>query len=255
MWEELKVYRQLDKKEINSIFRQFGKSLLDRIDGYSIDHTNSIIKLFRQKNHLEQSIFIEKASGLYDLKVIICIKPTDFYRKHKFSMVNIVPLGEILNNYRRTSYPLTQEWDELSVFLSKRIKTEVENYFQGYDSYTKIIKRHKEIEPTSFDLDNKYELLIYAAIRTKNISLLLSYLDIKISSPAMRITGSEYQKPDRKEIDQLAFLKKIRTYAQAGDFENIENEILLVHQRTCTGGHHPIDKQLRKEQKGDDQGK
>ncbi|WP_138480580.1 hypothetical protein [Dyadobacter bucti] len=249
MWEEIKVYRQLDKREINPIFRQLGKSLVARIDGYSIEHTNSIIKLFRQKNHLEQSIFIEKTSGSYDLNVTICIKPTDFYRKHKFSMVNIVPLGEILNNYRRTSYPLTQEWDELSVFLSKIIKAEVEDYFQRYDSYSKIIKRRKEIEPKSLDLDNKYELLIYAAIRTRNLSLLLFYLDVKLRSPAMRITRSEFQKPDGRDIDQVAFLETIRGYAQAGDFENIEKEILLICQQTGTGVYNPTDKHLRKESK------
>src|SRR5215218_728492 len=147
MWEELKVYKQLDKKDINPTFKKFGNTLVSFIDGYSINQTASVIKLSRQINHLEQAVFIEKDKGSYNLKVRTSIKPVDFYRRHKFTMLNIVPLGDIMNNYRRTFYPLTQEWNELAIYLAARIKKEVEDYFQKYNSYDKIIDRRKEIEP------------------------------------------------------------------------------------------------------------
>lgn len=228
MWEELKIYKQLEKKDINSTFRQFGKSIISFLDGYTIDQTDSIIKISRQVNLLEQSIFIEKDSGSYNLEVNTCIKPIDFYKKHKFSMINIVPLGEILNNFRRTFYPLTNEWNDLAFFLSSKIKNEIENYFQKYNSYQKIIERNKEIEPKDFGLYNKYELLIYAAIRTKNKSLLLAYLDKKISRPVMRITKSEYIKSNNQEIDEKEFLEKIKTFAQIGNYSSIETEIASI---------------------------
>ncbi|HLO45772.1 MAG TPA: hypothetical protein VK175_15645 [Leadbetterella sp.] len=226
MWEELKVYKQLDKVDINPTFKKFGSNLVSLIDGYSIDQTTSLIKLSRQVNQLEQSVFIEKDKGSYNLSVKTSVKPVDFYRRHKFTMINIVPLGDILNNHRRTSYPLTQEWNDLAIFLASRIKIEIENYFQKYDSYDKIIDKRKEVEPKNSGLDNKYELLIYAAIRTKNKELLNQYLDKKISRPVMGITQSEYLKPNYQEIDEKSFLDRLKSYALAGDFTNIEKEIL-----------------------------
>lgn len=231
MWEELKVYKQLDKADINPTFKKFGNTLVSVIDGYSIDQTVSIIKLSQQVNQLEQAVFIEKDTGSYTLKVRTSIKPIDFYRRNKFTMLNIVPLGDIMNNYRRTSYPLTQEWNDLAIYLATRIKTEVEHYFQKYNSYDKIIDRRKEIEPKDFGLDNKYELLIYAAIKTKNKDLLMQYLDKKISRPVMGITQSEYLKPDSQEIDEMSFLQRLKSFALTGDFTNIENEIAAISGR------------------------
>ena len=132
MWEDLKVYKQLDKADINPTFKKFGNTLISLLDGYSIDQTASLIKLFRQVNQLEQAVFIEKDKGSYNLKVKTSIKPVDFYRGHKFTMLNIVPLGDIMNNHRRTSYPLTQEWNDLALYLATRIKTEIEHNIQKY---------------------------------------------------------------------------------------------------------------------------
>ncbi|MBK7292047.1 MAG: hypothetical protein KBF82_13315 [Chitinophagaceae bacterium] len=228
MWEDLKVYKQLDKADINPTFKKFGNTLISLLDGYSIDQTASLIKLFRQVNQLEQAVFIEKDKGSYNLKVKTSIKPVDFYRGHKFTMLNIVPLGDIMNNHRRTSYPLTQEWNDLALYLATRIKTEIEHYFQKYNSYDKIIDRRKEIEPKDFGLDNKYELLIYAAIKTKKKELLNQYLDKKMSRPVMGITQSEYLKPDNQEIDEKSFLDRLKSFALTGDFINIEKEIAAV---------------------------
>ena len=228
MWEELKIYKQLDKADINPTFKKFGSNLASLIDGYSIDQTASLIKLSRQVNQLEQSVFIEKDKGSYNLKVRTSIKPIDFYRRHKFTMLNIVPLGDIMNNHRRTSYPLTQEWNDLAIYLATRIKIEIENYFQTYNSYDKIIDKRKEVEPKNCGLDNKYELLIYAAIKTKKIDLLNQYLDKKISRPVMGITQSEYLKPDNQEIDEKSFLERLKSFALTGDFTNIENEIAAL---------------------------
>lgn len=228
MWEELKVYRQLDKAEINPTFKKFGTTLLSLTKGFKLDQTASIIKLSREVNQLEQAIFIEKDKGSYNLKVRTSIKPVDFYRKNKFTMLNIVPLGDILNNHRRTSIPLTQEWNDLAIYLATRIKTEIENYFETFSSYDKIIAKRKEVEPKDFGLDNKYELLIYAAIRTKNKELLNQYLDKKMNRPVMGITQSEYLKPESNEIDEKSFLQRIKPFAMTGDFTSIENEITIV---------------------------
>jgi hypothetical protein len=228
MWEDLKVYKQLDKADINLTFKKFGSNLVLLLDGYSIEQTASLIKLSRQLNQLEQAVFIEKDKGSYNLNVITSIKPVDFYRRHKFTMLNIVPLGNIMNNHRRTSYPLTQEWNDLAIYLATRIKTDVEIYFQTYSSYDKIIDRHKEIEPKDFGLDNKYELLIYAAIRTKKKDLLNQYLDKMISRPEFRITQSEYLKPDNQEIDEKCLLDRLKSFALVGDFTNIEKEIAAI---------------------------
>ena len=228
MWEELKVYKQLDKKEINPTFKKFGKAIIANLDNYEINQTSSVIKLSRQVNGLEQSIIIQKGAGSFQLKVHICIRPVDFYKRHKFTMVNMVPLGDIMNNHRRTSYPLTQEWNDLAIFLAARINKEIEQHFQKYDSYEKIIDRRKEIEPKDFGSYNKYELLIYAAIRTNNKFLLLEYLDKKISRPGMLISQSEFLKPDEREINEVDFLQRIKVLAQNGDFAGIENEIELV---------------------------
>lgn len=228
MWEELKVYRQLDKADINPTFKKFGNTLLTLLDDYEVTQTTSVIKLFKQVNQLEQAIFIEKSKGSYNLEVRTSIKPIDFYRRHKFTMLNIVPLGDIMNNHRRTSYPLTQEWNDLAIYLGTRIKNEIENYFQNYNSYDKIIDRRKEIEPKDFGLDNKYELLIYAAIRTKRKDLLNQYLDKKMSRPVMVITQSEYLKPDKQDIDEKSFLQRLRSFSLTGDFTSIENEIAAL---------------------------
>ncbi|OQP56804.1 hypothetical protein A3860_09470 [Niastella vici] len=228
MWEELKVYKQLDKKDINPTFKKFGKALLSHLDGYIIDQTSSMIKISRQVNQLEQAVFIGKSRGSYELQVRTSIKPLDFYRRHIFTMLNIVPLGDIMNNYRRTFYPLTQEWNDLAFFLATRIKAEVEEYFQSYNSYEKIIERRMEIEAQEFDLNNNYELLIYAAIKTRNQSLLLSYLDKKISKPVMPISHIEYLKPESGEINEAAFLQVIKKHAHTGDFASIEKEIEIV---------------------------
>lgn len=228
MWEELKVYRQLDKSDINPTFKKFGNTLVSLLDGYSIDQTTSVIKIFRQVNQLEQAIFVEKDKASYNLKVKTSIKPVDFYRRHKFTMLNIVPLGDIVNNHRRTSYPLTQEWNDLAIYIATRISSEIEHYFQKYNSYDKIIDRRKEIEPSNFGLDNKYELLIYAAIRTKKRDLLNQYLDKKMSRTVMGITQSEYLKLDGKEIDEHSFLQRLKSFALTGDFTNIEKEIAAV---------------------------
>lgn len=228
MWEELKVYKQLDKAEINPTFKKFGATLLSLINGFKLDQTASIIKLSREVNQLEQAIFIEKDKGTYNLKVRTSIKPVDFYRKHKYTMLNIVPLGNILKNHRRTSFPLTQEWNDLAIYLAKRIKIEIEKYFETYNSYDKIIAKRKEVEPKDFGLDNKFELLIYAAIRTRNKELLNQYLDKKMNRPVMGITQSEYLKPENNEIDEKSFLQRIKNLTLTGDFASIENEITIV---------------------------
>ncbi len=228
MWEELKVYKQLDKAEINPTFKKFGKTLLSLSDGFKLVQTTSIIKLSREVNQLEQAIFIEKGKGTYDMKVKTSIKPVDFYRKHKYTMLNIVKLGDILNNHRRTSFPLTQEWNHLAIYLSNIFKTVIKEYFETLNSYEKIIANRKEIEPKDFGLDNKYELLIYASIRTKNKDLLIQYLDKKISRPVMSISQSEFLKPENNEIDEMAFLQNIKSHAMIGDFQSIEKEISLV---------------------------
>lgn len=230
MWEELKIYKQLDKKDINPIFKKFGKEILFELADYSIEQTNATIKIFRITNQLEQAIFIEKSSGSYYLRVRVCIKPVDFYKRHKFTMINIVSLGDIMNNHRRTSYPLTQEWKDLAFYLAARIKKEIEKYFAQYDTYNKIIISRKEIEPKDPGLDNKYELLIYAAIKTQNKELLQCYLEQKLNRPTMQISQSEFLKPDNKEINEYAFLQRIKQLGEAGDFERIENEIKRVNE-------------------------
>jgi hypothetical protein len=103
MWEELEIYKQLGKKDINPTFKKFGVAIISHVNGYSLAQTNSLIKLSRHVNQLEQAIFIEKAKGDYNIEVRTSIKPIDFYRQHKFTMLNIVTLGDILNNHRRTS--------------------------------------------------------------------------------------------------------------------------------------------------------
>ncbi|MFM7852767.1 MAG: hypothetical protein ACKO96_12840, partial [Flammeovirgaceae bacterium] len=92
-------------------------------------------------------------------------------------MTNIVPLGDIMGKYRRTFYPITEEWFELADYLTRKIRHEIERYFSEFDTFDKIIKNRKKIEPVDFGLDNKYELLIYAAIKTENAELLSQYID------------------------------------------------------------------------------
>jgi hypothetical protein len=225
MWEERKVYKQLDKKEINPTFKKLGTAILAELYNYRIEQTQSVIKLFRETKQLEQSIFIEKDKGTYTLKVNTCIKPVDFYRRHKFTMSNIVPLGDIMNNYRRTFYPLTQEWKELAIFLAARIKNEIEQYFEKCNTYEKIIAGRESLEIKANQLNNTYGLLIYAAIKTNNKPLLLQYLDKAPRFPISTITQSEYLKPSDIEIDQTVFLQRIRTFAERGDFASIELEI------------------------------
>jgi len=229
MWEQLKVYRQLDKKEINPTFKKFGKEILTYLKNYSIDQTSSIIKLYKVHNGLEQAVFIEKTVGSYNLKVSVCIKPIDFYVKHRFTMLAITPLGEIMNSYRRSHYPLTQEWRDLAFYLVERIKNEIEQFFQRYDSFEKIISHRLDIEPKALEWHNKYELLIYAAIKTRNTTLLNFYINKKLTGfTGLIITHSEYLKPDPKQINEIDFLNKIKLLGLTGDFDAIENEIRKV---------------------------
>jgi len=228
MWEELKVYKQLEKKSINPTFKNFGQKLHSLIEGFKKEQTTSIIKLSRQVNQLEQAVFIEKDKGTYNLNVSTSIKPIDFYLNHKFTMLNIVPLGDIMHNYRRTFYPLTKEWEHLATFLASRIKTEIEIYFRNFNSYNKIIDRREEIEPKNFGLYNKYELLIYAAIKVKKSKLLIEYLDKKIERPVMRISQSQYLKPGEDQIDELKLLNRIKAYAKNEDFASIESELKSI---------------------------
>jgi hypothetical protein len=156
-------------------------------------------------------------------------------------MLNIVPLGDIMDNYRKTNYPLTQEWNDLAVYLATKIKTEVEHYFQKYNSYDKIIDKRKDIESKDLELNNKYELLIYAAIKTKKKDLLNQYLDKKISQPMpMTITYSEYLKPSKQEIDEKSFLARLKSFALTGDFINIENEIAAINKQNETTNCRPF---------------
>lgn len=231
MWEELIVYRQLDKKDINPTFKKFGKLLNSLVEGYSMEQTYSVLKLYRHVNELEQAIFIEKRAGTYDLTVRTTIKPLNFYRQHKFAMVNIVPLGNIMNNYRRSFYPLTQEWNDLADFLARKIKGEIEFYFEKYDSFDKIIKRRKDIEPKDFAYESKYDLLIYASVKTKEKSLLINYIDKWLSEPIRQISHSEYLKTSDKPVDAVSIFKRIKISAKTGDFEAIENEMVLLNRQ------------------------
>jgi len=222
MWEKLTVYRPLDKKLVNQAFKDFGRELAKLLPDYTIEQTSSVIKVYRFRNRLEQSIFIEKSKGGVDLQVRVCIKPEIFFKKHKFTMINIVPLGEILGMYRRSFYPLTEEWIDLAIYLSKRIQNEVERYFAKFDTYEKIIRQRKDIEPKNIDFENKYELLIYAAFKTFNIDSLMKYLDKKRESTAMQITHTEFLKSEENEIDQEVFFSKIKVLALEKKFKEIE---------------------------------
>jgi len=225
MWEQLTVYRPLAKKEINSAFKKFGLELASQLSDFTVDQTNSVIKLYRLRNNLEQSVFIEKHITPDKLQVRVCIKPSDFYKKHKFTMINIVPLGDIMGQYRKSFYPLTEEWYDLATYLSERIKHDVEKYFAKFDSYDKIIKLRKEIEPKDFGIDNKYELLIFAAIKTRNSELLTVYIDKKLERPTTQITKAEYLKADKNEINEVEFLSKLKDFGLQNRFDDIE-EIL-----------------------------
>jgi hypothetical protein len=109
--------------------------------------------------------------------------------------------------------------------LSERIKTEVEKYFVKFDSYEKIIDHRKQIEPKDFRPDNKYEFLIFAAIKTRNSALLTKYVDKKLFRPTMRITKAEFLKAEKREIDEVEFLQEIRELGKSSRFADIE-EIL-----------------------------
>lgn len=231
MWEQLTVYRPLDKKEINSAFKKFSHELTNQLGDFAVERTNSVIKLYRHRNNLEQSIFIEKHISPDKLQIRVCIKPTDFYKIHKFTMVNIVPLGDILGHYRKSFYPLTEEWSELASYLSGQIRHEVEKYYAKFDSYEKIIKLRKEIEPRDFGLENKYELLIFAAIKTKNSELLTLYIDKKLKWPPMQITKAEYLKADRDEIDEIEFLNKVKDLGRENKFAEIEEMLKSVQKK------------------------
>jgi hypothetical protein len=231
MWEKLTVYRPLDKKEITLAFKHFGLELKKQLIDYDVSQTNSIIKIYRLRNGLEQGIFIEKHIGPADLQVRICVKPTDFYKKHRFTMVNIVPLGDIMGQYRKSFYPLTEEWFDLAIYLSEKIKYDVDKYFAKFDSYDKIIKLRKEIEPKDFGLNNKLELLIFAAIKTRNSELLTIYIDEKLKRPTMQITKAEYLKADKNEIDEVEFLGKVKDLGLENRFDEIEEILKSVHKK------------------------
>ncbi len=231
MWEQLTVYRPLAKKEINSAFKKFSQELTNQLSDFAVERTNSVIKLYRLRNNLEQSVFIEKHISPDNLQVRVCIKPADFYKTHKFTMVNIVPLGDIMGQYRKSFYPLTEEWFDLAIYLSERIKHDVEKYFSKFDSYDKIIKLRKEIEPKDFGLDNKYELLIFAAIKTRNPELLTVYIDNKLKRPIMQITKAEYLKADKDEIDEVGFLNKVKGFGKENKFDEIEEMLKSVQKK------------------------
>jgi len=231
MWEQLTVYRPLDKKEINTAFKKFGQELTNQLTDFTVDQTNSVIKIYRLRNNLEQCVFIEKHISPDKLQVRVCIKPTDFYKTHKFTMVNIVPLGDIVGQYRKSFYPLTEEWFDLATYLSERIKNDVEKYFTKFDSYDKIIKLRREIEPKDGGLDNKYELLIFAAIKTRNSELLIVYIDKKLERPTMQITKAEYLKADKDEINEIEFLSKVKELGQQNKFDDIEEMLKSVQKK------------------------
>lgn len=199
--------------------------LLSLVDGYTITQTSTMIKLSRQVNQLEQGIFIEKDAGIY-MKVLVCIKPGDFHEKHKFTMVNIVPLGVIMGNRRRDSFPLTQEWQDLAVYLSQRVKLEINNYFQQFDTYEKIMAQRAAIAPLPGHTDGKNDLLVYAAIKTRQTVLLNYYLDALLSDPmGRRISYAEYVTLKKNPHNIMDFWHLIQPFAQAGDFDSIERTI------------------------------
>jgi hypothetical protein len=221
MWEDLKVYRPLNKKDISPTFKKLGLELQRRLTDFTVEQTNSIIKISRLRNGIEQGIFIEKHIGPADLQVRVSLKPIDFYKRHRFTMLNIVRLGDIMGQYRRTFYPVTQEWLELADYLKRRVENEMESYFKEFDTFDKIIKQRTKIEPRDFGLNNKYELLIYAAIKTGNSKLLSQYIDKKLERPTMHISKAEYLKPKKDEISEVEFLTKIKELGQLNRFEDI----------------------------------
>lgn len=229
-WEQLKVYHSLDKKNINPTFKKFGNIFKTKLNGYSVEQTGSMLKISKICNELEQAIFIEKSLG-NSLEVIICLKPVDFYKPHKFTMIFPVALGDILNNHRRNYFPLTKEWEILADYLMERINNEIEDHFEKYNSYRKIIQNRAEIEPEEKRiLSNRYELLIYAAIKTQNKDLLERYLDYKIKNSAMRISKSEFLKPHPKEINEEEFLNSISNLVKENDFKKIEKLLIDLRQ-------------------------
>lgn len=227
MWEELKAYHQLDKKDIPKTFKTFGKIVADGLSsyGFSATGTTSTVKIFKEINNLEFSIFLLRQKGGYNFDVKTSIKPVHFIHSHKFTMTNIKPLGEILDNHRCNSFPLTKEYDMLAEYLIKNIKTKVQNYFDQYDTWQKIMKNRKRIEPKDFGLDNKYDLLIYASIWMKERRKLIKYIDKKLEQPARSITQSEYLKASIEEVNEIEFYAEIKELAKKSDFIKIQGII------------------------------
>jgi len=227
MWEKLKVYHQLDTKDIPSTFIALGSIIAEGLSdaGFVLTSTSSTIKLFKEDNGLEFSVFLLREKGGYYFDVKTSIKPVHFHHKHRFTMTNIKPLGEILDNYRRNSFPLTKEYELLAAFLINAISTKVQAYFNEYNSWRKIMKNRKKIEPKSVGLDNKYDLLIYASIWTENRKRLLEYIDKKLERPVRQITQAEYLKPIKGEANEMDFYSKIKELAKRGDFSKIQKLI------------------------------
>jgi hypothetical protein len=225
MWEQLIVYKQLEKTEINPTFKKLGEEMVMQLQGYKLEQTSTIIKLYRVVNHFEQAVFIEKSRGGYDLEVSSAIKPVDFYLKHKFNRLNIVPLGTIMGNYKKSFYPLTKEWMELAQYLASRIQNEIEIYFERLNTYEKIIYKRLELEEfTDKNWNNGYYLLAYAALRTRNPHLLKYYFNKQFDLP-MNITLSEYLKGYKLNFDLGQFSLRLKALADKGDFDTIENEL------------------------------
>lgn len=228
MWEKLTVYHALDKKEIGKCFKLLGNRILENLysEGFSIISTTSTIKIFKVENEIEFSVFLLRQKGGANIDVKTCIKPFHFLHKHKFTMTNIVSLGAIVDNHRQDSFPLTQEYEMLADHILLTIKNSVVPYFEKYNSWKKIIKNRRKIDSLESSLNNSLDLLIYAAIWTKERRKLLKYLNRKLERSGRIITQAEFFQSSEGETDEIEFYKKIKDLAERKNISEIQSLVM-----------------------------
>ncbi|MCW3070784.1 MAG: hypothetical protein JWO44_674 [Bacteroidetes bacterium] len=218
-WEDLQVYKPLKKEELKSVHKDFIKIIAENLSQYGFQPVGR--KLIKQSHDLFHIIHIDtrgrwSVSDNFKTEISIAsIYDTDTFIKNQ-ELTGTKKLEDLIPQIRN-HYRITQEYQLLADFLTRKLVEDVLPYFGKYQSSGDILLKRQNFKMDKLtELTERNEnLILFCALSNHNESNSSEILD-------KRITEIKKNYPTSPELPEQEVL---RDKIKAQDWINIDEQL------------------------------
>lgn len=224
-WEDLKIYRPLKKEDLKTAYKDFTKIVAENLiqDGFELKGR----KLFKQSNDLFHIVHLDTRgswtgiSDSFKTEISICsVYDTETFILN-YELTASRKIEDLVPNIRNY-YRITEEYQLLADFLTRKIREKVLPYFSQYKTSKDILNNRGK-----FKLDNVSEI-------TERNSNLILYCELtnKIDKVSSEILSTRLARlRNLKNVDSsIKVAVDLLHLIQDKNWEKI-NEILIDNKR------------------------